>query len=390
MSVLQFPDLAPVVRGVAIVRRTSVRSLSFLDIDMSFQDSAAMPSTSVNRQSVVGSIEVPARYYARAAEVLLRQGVDVARALRTARISPERIGHPDATMRLEQVEALVGDVVAQTGRMDFALDVGRALKLSSHSLVGYGMLSSPSADYALQLAARFFRLIMPTFRMRYRGGERTELHFVPTVLMSPLCLQFHLEVVAAAAHWEVRELLGGELPTYELSLSMAEPAHAARYAELAGARPRFGAETSPGLRLRFGTGVGSRPLALSDPTSLRMAEMRCNELVRKAVAGGKVSDWVRMVLRESGDGMPSLVELAHTLNLSSRTLDRYLVREGAGFRPLLQEARLARAQTLLDAGELGVTEIALDLGYTDAANFTRAFRRATGMSPSAYRAARRS
>src|SRR5690606_6659698 len=133
----------------------------------------------------------------------------------------------------------------------------------------------------------------------------------------------------------------------ELSFSMAEPPHAARYAELAGARPRFGYETSPGVRLRFGTDFASRPLALSDPTSLRMAETRCNELVRRAVAGGKVSDWVRMVLRESGDGMPTLVELAHTLNLSPRTLDRYLVREGTGFRPLLREARQARACALL-------------------------------------------
>ena len=32
-----------------------------------------------------------------------------------------------------------------------------------------------------------------------------------------------------------------------------------------------------------------------------------------------------------------------------------------------------------------ITEIGLDLGYTDAANFTRAYRRANGISPSAAR-----
>ncbi|MES0872663.1 AraC family transcriptional regulator [Sinimarinibacterium thermocellulolyticum] len=345
-----------------------------------------MPAPRSRRRPVTGTtVRVPARYYARAAEVLLRQGVDVARALRAARVAPERIGHPDATMRLDQVEALVADVVAQTGRTDFALDVGRALKLSSHSLVGYGMLSSPTADYALRLAARFFVLIMPSFRLRYRGGVPTQLHFEPTVRMSPLCLHFHLEVLAAAAHWELRELLGGELPAYELSFSMAEPPHVARYAELVGARPRFASESTPGVRLRFAHDFGARPLALADPTSLRMAELRCKELVHKVVAVGKVSDWVRMVLRESGDGMPTLVELAHTLNLSPRTLDRYLVREGTGYRALLREARQQKALALLDGGQMSITEIALELGYTDAANFTRAFRREAGVSPSAWR-----
>ena len=293
-------------------------------------------------------------------------------------------------MRVDQVEALIAEVYAQTGRGDYALDVGRALKLSSHSLLGYGMLSSPSADYALRLAARFFKLIMPTFRMRYRaGGGQTEILFQPAVAMSALCLQFHLETVAAATHWELRELLEGELPAYELSFSIAEPAHAARYAELVGARVHFGKEAAPGVRLRFAADFSACALALSDPASLRMAETRCNALVRKAVDGGKVSDWVRMMLRESGEGMPTLVELAHTLNLSPRTLDRYLVREGTGFRTLSRAARHARACALLESGDLGVTEIAYELGYSDAANFTRAFRREAGTSPSAYRAALR-
>jgi len=47
---------------------------------------------------------------------------------------------------------------------------------------------------------------------------------------------------------------------------------------------------------------------------------------------------------------------------------------------------MERAAQRLAIEENSVTEIALELGYTDTANFSRAFRRHTGLSPSAFRA----
>ena len=110
------------------------------------------------------SPEVPARYYARLCELLGQDGVNVAALLRAARIRPAVVKAPDSVLRLNQVEALLDEVFRLTQRRDQSHDLGRALKLSSHSIVGYGMLSSPTVGYAMTLAARYFRLIMPSFR----------------------------------------------------------------------------------------------------------------------------------------------------------------------------------------------------------------------------------
>ena len=50
---------------------------------------------------------------------------------------------------------------------------------------------------------------------------------------------------------------------------------------------------------------------------------------------------------------------------------------------LYQKPLLARARLLLAQGRLSVTQIALDVGYAHAANFSTAFKRRFGMSPSA-------
>ena len=79
--------------------------------------------------------------------------------------------------------------------------------------------------------------------------------------------------------------------------------------------------------------------------------------------------------------------IAESLDMSRRTLQRSIDREARlTYKELLTRYRMERAAQRLAIEENSVTEIALELGYTDTANFSRAFRRHTGLSPSAFRA----
>ena len=60
---------------------------------------------------------------------------------------------------------------------------------------------------------------------------------------------------------------------------------------------------------------------------------------------------------------------------------------GSSYRQLLDEARFRDAKQLLTASDLDLKTIAERLQFTDPANFTRAFRRWAGQTPSAYREA---
>lgn len=85
------------------------------------------------------------------------------------------------------------------------------------------------------------------------------------------------------------------------------------------------------------------------------------------------------------EGYPRIEWVASMLDTSSRTLQRHLKTEGTTFNRLVDDALNRHAKNLLRQTSASITDIALRLGYSDHAHFTRAFRRWTGVAPSTYR-----
>ncbi|WP_148616167.1 GlxA family transcriptional regulator [Nocardioides rubriscoriae] len=83
----------------------------------------------------------------------------------------------------------------------------------------------------------------------------------------------------------------------------------------------------------------------------------------------------------------TLPQLAQQASMSVRTFNRRF-RAETGLTPgaWLVQQRLRHAQRLLEAGDLGVDEVAARSGFGTAASLRAHLRAATGVSPSAYRA----
>lgn len=330
-------------------------------------------------------LRVPARYYLRLAEVLAGHGVDLVKVLRELGLPTRLVSETDATLKLSQVEKLVVHLGELTGRTDLGFDLGKRLSVSAHSLVGFGMLSSPDIERAMSFVARYFRLVMPSFRMRYRSqADASELHFTPLVAMGRECLAFHLEAIGMAAFRDVQDLAGKHVPPCRMHLSIPRPPHARRYREIRGLEVAFGVEPTPGVRLHFAADLRRHPLDLADSSALRVAEERCRARVAQVTRVGRFADWVAMNLREVSEGLPTLGELAALLNISPRTLNRYLEREGTTFRELSGRIQHELACERLRAGVMSITEVAYSLGFNDPANFTRSFRDREGVSPRTF------
>lgn len=126
----------------------------------------------------------------------------------------------------------------------------------------------------------------------------------------------------------------------------------------------------------------------SDPLAYRLAIVELKRTLDKRSGATSNSERVRRLLQKN-PGQRSNQRFAHELSISTSTLKRRLSEEGTTFRELRQSFLLERAMLQLLDRSMSVSEIATDLGYSDPANFSHAFKRWTGSSPSEFRLSQR-
>lgn len=97
----------------------------------------------------------------------------------------------------------------------------------------------------------------------------------------------------------------------------------------------------------------------------------------------KVQNW----LKENAVNDVAVPAMASVAGLEARTfLRRFRRATGMTSSQYCQRLRVARAQELLQEGDLAIDQIAWQVGYTDAGSFRKVFSRQTGLTPGEYRA----
>lgn len=97
---------------------------------------------------------------------------------------------------------------------------------------------------------------------------------------------------------------------------------------------------------------------------------------------GSLSQVLEFYLQEGSTDINTAAEI---VGVSARTLQRRLAKEGLGFSQLVDKARFKNSIPLLKDKNNKLIDVAYDLGYSDPAHFSRAFKRWAGISPREFR-----
>jgi AraC-like DNA-binding protein len=84
-------------------------------------------------------------------------------------------------------------------------------------------------------------------------------------------------------------------------------------------------------------------------------------------------------------GYPPITLMADTLGMSVRSFQRLLEKNDLTYTLLVDQVRYEVAVRSLQNPTLNITEIAMNLGFSDSASFCHAFRRWNGLSPRQFR-----
>jgi AraC-like DNA-binding protein len=267
---------------------------------------------------------------------------------------------------------------------ELGLIIGRQVNVMTLGSVGVAAASAPTLREGLQVIESFSRLHSAQIRVEVRSnlrGATSFMHFVEE--LGPVD-RFHAESGALLLQSYIEMVGGRPLTDGGFHMHFEKPAYAHKYPGLFHSPVSFGWPVSA---------VDVPRHWLDTPSPYYHAELWSQSQVNlenrlrefsSAVSDG-YSSYVMSCLRASELPLPDLSAIAARLNVSIRTLNRRLNNEGSSFRDLRSAVLREWAERYLKESGYSVEAIAATLGYGDVANFRRAFRGWTGLSPSAYR-----
>jgi AraC-like DNA-binding protein len=263
-----------------------------------------------------------------------------------------------------------------------ALRLPAELPMRRYDAVALAARAARTPREILALVARYAPLVFPHLEATIEEDD-LEVRFAARVAGQPRGLGHHVDEYLLAFVLGHCRRGGAVIDPLRVWLSSARPHTLEPLFVAAGTREvGFGAADT-GLALAVAD--ADRELPGADPMMLATAQHLASAALATAPRAGAFAAVVGARIEAILPGDASTEAVAAALHMSARTLQRRLEDEGTRFSEVLDAVRerVSRALVLDEALALG--EVGYRVGFSDAATFSRAFKRWTGLPPGAYR-----
>ena len=305
-----------------------------------------------------------------------RGGVDIAQLLNSAEIDA-----PGGGQVTPEAFGWLWLGIADAMDDEFFGNASRAMRPGSFALMGHAVRSAPTVEIALRRALRFLKVAIgePYGTLHVKAGTaHITLHDNRTD-RSAFAYRTYWVILHGLTCWLAR----ARIPLHALNFTCDAPRYESDYHQFFGAPVTFEA---PKGGMRFDAQYLKRPANRSEASLKRFLRAAPgNFLIGYKYDEGALGAVMSLLKTRDPIDWPAFPALAQDLDMSAPTLRRQLAQQGHSYRSLKADLRRERAQSLLKASPLSVTEISHRLGYAEPSAFFRAFKGWTGQAPQAWR-----
>lgn len=324
----------------------------------------------------------PSIYMKRLLEVAEEHGVDRSRVLQAINMSAEALESGDLYYTIDQHVASLKVIQDAADIPGLGLLVGQRISIADLGILGYAMLSSPTLRKAMEIAIQFQSLTDPVLHISYRVETQDVVVIVEPLVVLGQAYRFDVEETLAIWQRILENFFGPTVGSSGIRVTWPEPSYVEMYKSVFRCPVEFSRDSN---EFRLPRALLDQPLSLANDHAARICQEECARLMKSMGRGHTILDSVRRIMINAPGRFPDLPEVARKLRLSPRNLRRRLADANTTFRDISGEVRMRIASQYLTDTSLSVEQIGFLVGYCEASNFHRAFKKHSGRTPLEYR-----
>lgn len=313
------------------------------------------------------------------------RGIDPAAVFDEAGIPIQVTSDPLKRISETDVGRLFQASVKASGDTSFGIAVGERMQPGNLHALGFGLLSSSSLRDFYERICNYYHVVSQSANFHSYEIDGASV-LAANKLAATVCYETRDAWITMMVRF-LRFLYQQEINPLWIELSRPMPAGGEQpYLDYFNCPVRFGCSED---RVAMDSSIMDRNLPGANPD---MAQHN-DEIVIQYLAQMDHNDVVnrvrRHIIEDLASGLLSKQGVADKMHMSPRNLQLKLAAQDTTFQDTLDSTRMKLATGYIEQSHLAITEIAYLLGFSDASNFTRAFRRWFGVSPREYRVARK-
>ena len=308
-------------------------------------------------------------------------GISVSAVLRRAGLPQDIFGQKRVLVNTEELFALWHSIGEVSTDPAIGLKLGTENRTERFHPSGIAALSTANFGAAIDHMARYKQLTCPEAMLQETVDEEWRIRFrwllavdVEPQVLTECCFAWLLTIA--------RHGSGTQLSPMRVEF-MQPKAHLKAIERHFGCPIVCGASTNA---IVFHAADAQCPFVTRNAELLDMLAPQFEEQLKQCNHPDTFAALVRGAIQERLTGhRPNIDDIARSLHVSSRTLQRRLQDSGSSYQRVLDEARHQMARYYLRNSVLELNETAYLLGYEDAKSFVRAFRNWEGIPPGHWR-----